>query len=124
MKALTLILPFTVAAAIAGAFFAGRYVGSYDAEKLHARSLQFQAAFESADRLYIVGFVADLLKSSKSDEALRALEQYAQIQAPAVQACLKAPGCSWWVAGSEERRTVLERYVNTYGDGAASGGSR
>jgi hypothetical protein len=117
MKALNLILPFSVAIAVSGAFFAGRYIGEYDAEKLHAGSLQLQLATESADRLYIVGAVADLLKNSKSAEALRALEQYAKVQAPAVQECLKAADCSCWVAASEEHRAALKRYVSIYGDG-------
>lgn len=123
MKALNLVLPVAVAASIAGAFIAGRYVGGYDAERLHVRSKELQFASESADRLYIVGAVADLLKDSKSSEALHALERYAQVQVPQVEKCLKTPACSWWLAASEEHRAALRRYVNIYG-GVPAHGSR
>jgi hypothetical protein len=121
MKALNFVLPVAVAASIAGAFFAGRYVGGYDAERRHVRSQELQHASESADRLYVVGATADLLKDSKPSEAIRTLEQYAQVQAPRVEQCLKSPACSWWLAASEEHRVALRRYVNIYGGVAASG---
>ena len=122
MKALNLVLPLVVAASIAGAFFAGRYVGSYDAQQVHARATGLTVASESADRLYIAGGLADLLKNSKSLDALRVVEQYARVQAPTVGECLNTPGCSGWIASSEERRTALKRYVNTYGGSESSGG--
>jgi hypothetical protein len=121
MKALNFVLPVAVAASISGAFFAGRYVGSYDAEKLHVRSDDLQHASESAERLYVAGVTADLLKDSKPSEALHTLEQYAQVQVPRVELCLKSPACSWWLAASEEHRVALRRYVNIYGGAAASG---
>ena len=124
MKTLRLLLPLSVAVAIAGAYFAGRYVGDYDSKKLHARALQLETATESADRLYVAGAVADLLRNSKSAEALQVLEQYASIQAPAVNECLKSPSCSGWVAVSEERRTALKRYARTYGGSTASNDSK
>jgi len=115
MKPLNLILPITVAVFVAGAYLAGRYVGDYDAQKIHALAGKLQASSESANLLYIAGAVADLLKDSKSSDALRVLEQYARVQAPAVDACLKASDCSWWAAATEERRVALQRYVKTYG---------
>ena len=120
MKPLKFILPIAVAVSVAGAYLAGRYVGEYDAQKLHARAGKLQALSESASQLYIVGAVADLLKDAKSLDALRVLEQYARVQAPAVDACLKAPNCSWWVAASDERRISLERYVKAYGGAEAA----
>jgi len=121
MKALNFVLPVAVAASIAGAFFAGRYVGGYDAEKLRVRSEDLQYASESAERLYVVGVTADLLKDAKPSEALHMLEQYAQVQVPRVEQCLQSPACSWWLASSEEHRVALRRYVNVYGGVSASG---
>ena len=120
MKALNLILPIAVAVSVAGAYFAGRYVGDYDAQKMHARAGGLQVSSERADRLYIAGRVADLLKDSKSLDALRVLEQFARLDAPAVDECMKASDCSWWIAASEERRIALERYVKAYGGSEAT----
>ena len=115
MKPATVILPLTVGLAIVGAFFAGRYVGAYDAGKLHARGAQLQFASERADRLHFSGAIAGLLRESKTAEALRVVEQQARVDAPAVQECLQASGCKRWVSASEERSEVLKHYADVYG---------
>ena len=120
MKALNLILPIAAAVSVTGAYFAGHYVGSYDAQKMHVRANGLQDSSERADRLYFAGKIADLLRDSKSVDALRVLEQFARIDAPAVDKCMKASDCSWWIAATQERRTALDRYVKAYSGSEAN----
>lgn len=116
MKASSFIPPFVVIAVAGCAYFAGQYVGRSDTERRLAQADQLQRSTESADRLFIAGAVAEYLKAGQSDEALRVTEQYAGLQASVVKECLANPGCSGWIASTDERRNRLkalaERYSN------------
>ena len=115
MKIPSLVLYTSIATAIVGAFFAGQYMGRIDAEKLYARVVRVQTGAESTDSLYIAGAVADLLRDAKPSEALRVVEQYAQLRAPSVADCIAAPDCAWWAASSVERQTRIKGLVAKYG---------
>ena len=124
MRFTSIVIPVLVASSICGAYFAGRYIGEYDAEKLHSSSAKTEPAFCASGTLQIVGAAIDFLHDSKSPEATRVLEQYAKLQVPAVAECLKSPECSPWVAPTSDSRATLQRYVAAYRDAPASAADR
>ena len=98
-----------------GAFFAGNYIGSYDAQKRASASAHTAVAQQNARDLLIFGKVVDLLHESKSPEALQVLEQFARLQVPAVAECLGSRECEWWLPQAKETQEALRRYVSAYG---------
>ena len=115
MRATSVILPVLVVAAVGGAFLAGNYIGSYDAQKRASASAHTAVAQQSARDLLILGKVADLLHESNSLEALQVLEQFARLQVPAVTECLGSRECEWWLPRAKEAQEALRRYLSTYG---------
>ena len=96
MNVTSLVLYVSVAAALAGAYIAGRYVGTSDAERIYAQVAHVQSASNSSNTLYFAGSVAELIQADKSAEALRVVEFYARLQAPAVSECLAEASCAFW----------------------------
>jgi len=124
MRITSIVIPVLVASSVCGAFFAGRYIGEYDAEKRHSLSAKTEPAFYASGTLQIVGAAIDLLHDSKSSEATRVLERYAKLQVPVVAECLNSPECSPWVAPTTESRATLQRYVGAYQDAPTSAAAR
>ena len=120
MKAASIFLPVVVVTAVIGAYLAGQYVGRSDAERRFALVGKLLASSQSSDSLFIAGTIADLLKESKPSEALRVTEQFAGLQASALQECLSQASCSWWAAATEEHRTRLRDLVAKYGGSASA----
>ena len=108
MKITSLVLYGAVTISIVGAFFAGRYIGTTDADQRYAQTTRVQAASTRSDILYIAGSLAELLRAGKSTDALRIVEQYARLQVPSVSECLNEPSCAFWAAASEDRRTRMK----------------
>ena len=119
MKITSLVLYSAVATSIVGAFFAGRYVGTADADRRHAQVTRIQAASNSSNNLYIAGSLAELLQAGKSTDALLVAEQYARLQVSTVSECLNEPSCAFWAAASEVRRTRMKDLVVTYGSASS-----
>jgi hypothetical protein len=115
MRATSVLLPVLVVAAVGGAFFAGNYIGSYDAQKRASASAHILVAQQNAHDLFILGKVADLLHESKPTEALQLLEQFARLKVPAVTECLGSRECEWWLPQAKETQEALRRYLSAYG---------
>ena len=125
MKLATVILCTIVLVAVGGAFLSGRYVGAFDAERRFREASTEIYAADSAQKLYVVGAAAELIRNSQTAEGLRILEQYAQLQAKSVAGCLNSVACTEHFAGTEEYRVRLlalaSHYASAAGSGATSG---
>jgi hypothetical protein len=119
-----LILPLLVLLAICGSFFAGHYIGRYDAEKHHSAAMKFVQAAESAGKLRVFASVASLLRESKYDQAIRVLELSAELQVAATLECLSSANCAWLVAPTAESRETLQRLAAAYAAASAPPTSR
>jgi len=107
----SLILPVVVLSAICGSFLAGHYIGRYDAEKHHSAAMKLLQAVESANNLRVFASTASFLRESKYDQAVRVLDQFAELQVPATVECLGSANCAWLVAPTAESREALQRLV-------------
>jgi len=92
------------------AYFAGVYVGSYDAKKLYGSVLEQSHAEESGERLWMMHKAAVLLREKRPEEALRVLDQFSDIYVVSVSKCLDAPECASRL-GSTQRQMELRDIV-------------
>ena len=97
--------------AIGAAYFAGRYVGTHDADKRNAAAMKISYADQSANQLRLMSAAGDMLRASKVSEASRLLDQAASLMAPAVVECLRSENCALWIAPTEEAKETLLRYA-------------
>ena len=110
-----ILLPLVVLVALCCSFFAGHYIGRYDAESHQAAAFRIAQAAESANSLKLFGSAAVLMRQSKYDQATRLLEQLASLQVPETNKCLSSKQCSWLAAPTPEAREALQRLVSEYG---------
>ena len=120
MRVPSIILPIVVAFAIGGAFFAGRYIGGYDADKRHVIAMKTEYAAQSADKLRILSATTELLRASKVAEAIRLADQFASLQVPTITECLSSASCASWIAPTAESRETLIRRVAEHGSTSAA----
>ncbi|SHM54009.1 hypothetical protein [Rhizobacter sp. OV335] len=96
---------------IGGAFFAGHYIGRHDAEQRQALATAWEQGADAAEKLRVAESALALLRESKSADAARVLDQYAQRQVQPVSTCFKSPDCATWMAMTAEARTMLQGFV-------------
>ena len=103
-------VPVLVGVAIAGAFFSGKYVGAHDHATVVAVAAEINRADESALRLVIAHAAATSIREGKAGDALRVLDQFAQLQVENVAGCLNREACASWL-GSPQRQAELRALV-------------
>jgi hypothetical protein len=106
-----MVMALIVAVGLAGAYYAGQFVGAHDRDKLHAESSETARADESAFRLQVAHATATAIRDGKPTEALRVLDNLAKMNAETVAECLKKPACANWL-GSAQRQTELKSAVD------------
>ena len=109
-----------VAFAIGDAFFAGHYIGGYDANKHHVIAMKTEYAAQSAGKLRILSATAELLRASKVAEASRLADQFASLQVATITECFSSARCASWVAPTAESRETLIRQVAEHGSAPAA----
>ena len=87
-------IPVLLILSVAGAFFAGRYVGSSDMEKKFSTLGTELSNRQSVETLFMLNSVIARLRESKVEEASMLLTRYAQLQVPGAIACSKSPTCT------------------------------
>jgi hypothetical protein len=94
MRIQALVIPALIVLSVVGSFFAGRFVGSYDAEKKLSTLPAELSGQQSVATLFVLNNAIQRLQESRAEEAERILEQYAQVQIPGVIACSKSAMCT------------------------------
>lgn len=94
---------------VAGAFVAGRYIGSYDTEKKFSTLGADISGQRSVETLFIVNTAIERLRASKVEEANKLLVQYAKLQVPGVLACSKSPMCTAFAGTHMQSPAELEK---------------
>ena len=111
LRATAIILPIVTVLAVGGAYFAGHYVGRYDADKRNLAAMKLVSADQSAKELRVLVAISDLIQQSKISEATRVLDLFASLQVPIVSDCLSKQDCASWIAPTVELRDTLQRQV-------------
>ena len=113
-------IPVLMVLSVAGAFFAGRYVGSSDTEKKFSTLGAELSNQQSVETLFILNSVIARLRESKVEEASTLLARYAQLQVPGVIACSKSPMCTLF-SGSRMPSAADLKKVGSLGEPLPAG---
>ena len=108
-------IPVLLVLSVVGAFFAGRYVGSFDTEKKFSTLGAELSNQQSVETLFMLNSVSARLRESKVEEANTLLTRYAQLQVPGAIACSKSPMCVL-LSGSHMPSAVDLKKVGSLGD--------
>jgi hypothetical protein len=109
------VIPALIGLSVAGAYMAGRYVGSYDTEKRLSTLPAEISDQQSVTTLFILNTAIQRLKESKYEEARRVLENYARVQVPSVVACSKSPTCAAFAGKLMPSAGELQRMESSEG---------
>ena len=121
MHAKAALLPILLVLSVAGAFAAGRYVGSSEAERRFSSLAMDIDGRRSVEALFVVDTAIERLQDSKVEDAHRILVRYAKLQIPAVIACSKSPMCTLFTRPMLQSPAQLEK-VKSLDEHMAVGG--
>ena len=108
-------IPGLLVLSVAGAFFAGWYVGASDTEKKFSVLGAELSNQQSVETLFMLNSVIARLRESKVEEANTLLARYAKLQVPGAIACSKSPMCVLF-SGSHMPSAADLKKVGSLGD--------
>jgi hypothetical protein len=111
MRIQSLLLPLTVLIAVGGAFAAGHYIASHDAEKATRSAVALIQAEGAAETFKLASSARMALQASKPEQASQLLTSWAALKAPALIECSAKPECAAWVGPQMPSRAQLEEVI-------------
>ena len=93
MRNSSLLLPFIVIVASAGAFWAGHFIARHDAEKITQGAIQAIAVQDAAASLMVTTGARAALRDGKLVQADMVLRDYAALKASMLIECRKSVRC-------------------------------
>lgn len=110
-----ILIPVLVVLSVVGAFGAGRYVGSSEAEGKYLTVSEELTNRQNVEALFMLNSVSSRLREGKIDEANLLLTRFSQLQVPGVVACSKSPMCTLFAGKHMPSEDELKR-VGALGD--------
>ena len=111
MRITSLILPVTLAIAIAGGYIAGYSMGESDGLEAGAGATFNVDASRSAEAFALASSVRQALRESKPAQAELAVVRYAALKAPTIVACRATPECANSVGRLMPTKAQLEEVL-------------
>ena len=94
MRTTSFLLSLLVFLAIAGAYFAGHYMGEFDGREASGDARFHLDALRSAEAFVFVGSIRQALRESKPAQAELAAVRHAARKVPSLVACSASPECA------------------------------
>ena len=108
------LLPLLIVFVAASCYFAGHYIGTFDAKKLNKRTMQFTRIVASADELKLYGMLLEEVKEGHIDAVTRLLEVKARLASPSATECMRDELCAHLAAPTPETQTKFRELVMKY----------
>lgn len=111
MRIQKVLLPLAVLVAVGGAFAAGHYIASHDAEKATRSAVAFIQAEQAAETYKLANSARLALLESKPEQTSQLLTTWAAMQAPALMQCHTSPACAAWVGTALPSQAQLDELL-------------
>ena len=119
-----LLFPLLSLLVACAAFFAGHYIGKYDAEKSDNKLSKLTELANSADQLKLYGMLLEKAHEGSIDTVVRVLEVQARVESSRAAGCLADSLCAFLSASSPEAKSRVQSLVVKYGASSPAGNAK